>query len=390
MASRSSPASPVSTSALNSRSVRRTGRSATSRSSRSARTCSWLGWRMDSLTALPSSAISDPLTHEDFVARWISCTRGSPASPTASPASAGATTILGAGTSSSTPSESSASADPPWSSSRTSQPGLPGDGFDDAARRYRDWVTASKARSFAVRRMSGRRIGESGSSSWPTASARDGDPRRGPTAPTSKAWLRKVARGAVNAAGLLSDDLSSSAAQWATPRAEERGQYNSRDNYEALSRQAAFWMTPSARDWKDGANPSEKAPTRGLLGRQAPRSGIGGPTSSPDGPNSPPLWPTPGEGDYKGPNPSLEKSKQRQAALGVNKQTMLRDLAPRWQTPRTGAHGTPGEGKGHGGQPKGMRLNPRFVEWLQGLPLGWTDSAPSATPVSQPKLPTPS
>ena len=37
------------------------------------------------------------------------------------------------------------------------------------------------------------------------------------------------------------------------------------------------WPTPTARDWKDGTNPSDKAPTNGLLGRAAPRD----PTSQP-------------------------------------------------------------------------------------------------------------
>lgn len=49
---------------------------------------------------------------------------------------------------------------------------------------------------------------------WPTPAARDGDPRRAPTNPNSAAWRNKVARGAVNAAGMLSDDLSSSAVAW--------------------------------------------------------------------------------------------------------------------------------------------------------------------------------
>lgn len=52
---------------------------------------------------------------------------------------------------------------------------------------------------------------------------------------------------------------------------------------------------------------------------------------------------------------------------------------PLWSTPRFGPHGSPGEGKRHGGQPKGKRLNPLFVEWLMGWPLGWTDFAPVAT-----------
>lgn len=52
---------------------------------------------------------------------------------------------------------------------------------------------------------------------WPTPAHRDGDPRRGATSPDSQAWANKVQRGAVNAAGMLSDDLKSSAAHWPTP-----------------------------------------------------------------------------------------------------------------------------------------------------------------------------
>ena len=43
---------------------------------------------------------------------------------------------------------------------------------------------------------------------------------------------------------------------------------------------AAMWATPTSRDHKDGANPSENVPTNSLLGRQAPRSGIVGRLSS--------------------------------------------------------------------------------------------------------------
>jgi hypothetical protein len=35
------------------------------------------------------------------------------------------------------------------------------------------------------------------------------------------------------------------------------------------------------------------------------------------------------------------------------------------------------------GQPSPMTLNPLFVEWLQGFPIGWTDLEPSATPSCQ-------
>lgn len=112
-----------------------------------------------------------------------------------------------------------------------------------------------------------------------------------------------------------------------------------------------MWATPTTRDWKDGVDPSGVVPTNSLLGRQAPRSGIVGTSSSPSTPNSPP---------------------------------------PLWQTPRVGTHGVPGENATHGGQPKGTRLNPLFVEWLMGLPIGWTDSVPLGTRSCPSQLPTPS
>jgi hypothetical protein len=54
----------------------------------------------------------------------------------------------------------------------------------------------------------------------------------------------------------------------------------------ALPGQATAWGTPTARDYKDGVNPSEKAPTASRLGRQAPRSLISGDASSRNDPNS--------------------------------------------------------------------------------------------------------
>ena len=72
---------------------------------------------------------------------------------------------------------------------------------------------------------------------------------------------------------------------------------------------SSFWATPTSRDHKDGASPSEKVATNSLLGRQAPRTPMPGQQSS---------------------NESLT-------------------------------------------------LNPRFVEWLMGFPIGWTDLQPLET-----------
>ena len=84
-----------------------------------------------------------------------------------------------------------------------------------------------------------------------------------------------------------------------------------------LKREGENWATPQARDYKDGADPAATIPTNGMLGRQAPRTAMAGPESSQSDQTSPP------------------------------------------QSAR--------------------RLNPSFVEWLMGLPVGWTDSKPLAT-----------
>lgn len=73
-----------------------------------------------------------------------------------------------------------------------------------------------------------------GSSSWPTPQARD---FRSPDLKGSGNYDRKVSKG-------YTIDLNSRVVNWATP---------------------------TARDYKDGADPSPNAPTNALLGRQAPR-----------------------------------------------------------------------------------------------------------------------
>jgi len=109
--------------------------------------------------------------------------------------------------------------------------------------------------------------------------------------------------------------LRLTAQEWVTPRAEEArhsGRQTDSGHQKQLVVQAVTWATPTTRDHKDGANPSERAPTAGLLGRQAPRTPMLGQESSTNGPNS------------------------------------------------------------------RRRLNPLFVEWLMGLPIGWTDLEPVA------------
>ena len=124
-----------------------------------------------------------------------------------------------------------------------------------------------------------------------------------------------------------------------------------------LNAAASKWPTPGANDHKDGTNPSEKAPTNYLPGPPAPRAtgreSLGGSNRR---------WPSPQASDWK------NKSCSRDTALSNDK--AMPDFAKTWATKR--------------------RLNPLFVEWLQGFPFGWISFEPWAMPSSPSKQPSPS
>lgn len=139
--------------------------------------------------------------------------------------------------------------------------------------------------------------------------------------------------------------LRLSAEAWATPRVS-RGRYQ-RDHGKpeaeraTLEGQASLWATPSARDWRDGAaSPDTMQRNARPLNEQACHASLPDATTRPDG------------------EPS-----STQAAL---------TSCPRCA--RTAKR----------------RLNPRFVEWLMGFPIGWTVCAVSETPASATKPLSPS
>jgi hypothetical protein len=166
------------------------------------------------------------------------------------------------------------------------------------------------------------------------------------------------------------------------------------------------WRTPTAHEWKNTGHA-----TQIHLSDQVRPSQVKNPKKAAA------MWPTPVATDYLWNNSERLESWQARAdkkkAQGVNLQFALRHAVQKWPTPtvcgnynRKGASATSGDGlatavyqtsvarmwKDNGKNPSelernsptlamqaGGALNPTWVEWLMGWPLGWTDLKPLAT-----------
>lgn len=222
---------------------------------------------------------------------------------------------------------------------------------------------------------------------WPSPCARDGDPKRGLTAPGSQAWANKVAAGAVGASGLLSDDLSSSAAAWPTPPAMGAGYTKDEDKREAqrtsthkghdgneLARRSEHWPSPRASEF----NESTQSPEALAMGWQETLAGLAR------------TWPTPNAHDSgtmrsdsaEAADRHYEPHDLQRAALTFPCSHPARDGGP-----MSAAVGSSlsietlpdGSKCLRLGPTSRRRLNPTFVEWLMGWPPGWTAYAAVGT-----------
>jgi hypothetical protein len=184
-----------------------------------------------------------------------------------------------------------------------------------------------------------RRIGEIGYGLWPTITL-------APDAPNSGA-NRKIGPNSLTEAVRMGSPV------WPTPRS---GKTTDEDEETFSARQSAgkvatpplalavkIYATPSARDWKNGkASPETMMKNSRPLNEQI----VGGI-------KTPQTWPTPSassrDGTISGGHPGL-------AGGSGNRKKLYKMLGKE-------------EGKKMGCQ----QLNPSWVEWLMGWPIGWTD-----------------
>ena len=156
---------------------------------------------------------------------------------------------------------------------------------------------------------------------------------------------------------------------WPTPNARDhKGSPDpkNRDRMTGQLDEAAErkWATPQARDYRSPDNPQtgnykrkvEKGWTIDLNTQAAHHFPLVPTETGAESPKSTSQrWPSPQASDWK------NKSCSRDTALSNDK--AMPEFAQTWKNKK--------------------RLNPRFVEWLMGLPDGWTSSGCSATELSR-------
>ena len=211
---------------------------------------------------------------------------------------------------------------------------------------------------------------------WPTATAADSK------GSGSAAYSTESGR---HAGTTLTDAMKG----WATPRASdgEKGGPNQRDSSgrPGLPSQAAHWSTPTARDCKHPDRPGSGNYQRKLslgwtidLNSQA--AAWATPTASDDKSETPKIRP--------GHSPPLS----RQALLPGSGSESTQEPGRQWMTPRVANikgsekrrassenHSLDSQAREVWAENLKARLNPDFVEWLMGLPHGWTSSECSET-----------
>lgn len=327
---------------------------ATSSGKPTRRPSSWRGWKKRPWIRHLSGTISRPSTAARGAAEWISSLEATPASPSRWQALVEASRT--SGICGPTSDESSPKSSRSRSSSRTSQATYLLASRTSFAT-WKAWATAWRQVS-SRRRKSVPRTEGSASSFWPTVRASDGrkgsgeSARRegGPSLVTaSKQWPTPSATsygtnqgGAAGRTGPVRGSLETLAKNWPEDRGSAESQAGNNPARPAIPPPpASNWPTPTSGDAKASGASGYSTESGRHTGTTLTDAAVG-----PRG-----TWATPAARDWSSENPN--QSPEHSPTLGR-------------QVLRTSTDGEPFL------RGSTRRLNVCFVEWLQGLPIGWT------------------
>jgi hypothetical protein len=338
-------------------------------------------WKKERWTPRLFGRISEPSVAASGVDSWIASLAATRANRSALPVSSSALPIRDiSGLLFGATSESSARS----SASLKTSPTICSSDSTKSPESYKRWATALR-QACLLRRKSAHRINVNGSSSWPTATTADA--RRG-------AFLNADLR---NKDGKRGAQLVDTAKQWRTPTALSRdpnADYN-RPGQAQLDLQVKQWRTPDAYprggpqnaakrkagghsiNLQDQVHEWQQQPSENW---QTPKVSTGAISYSNGDPTRPFLnlegqakvwpgkWPTPAARDYRSPN----SADHMEAGTGRKHLDQLSNFValcfrPDLMTLPDGNSCLPTGPLLH------PQLNARFVEWLMGWPLGWTD-----------------
>ncbi len=364
------------------------------------RQLSWRGWKMRPWIALLSGTMLPPSTADRGAAWWISCMAAIRAnhSPLPDASSATKTHDISGRTSPASFQKSSL----PYASSKTSA-----DIYDWASSKstmtFDKWVIALR-RGCLLRRKSALPTGANGSSSWLT-------PRAQETSEKQETFVRRNGDRTDQCFG----SLTAQTALWPTVTATDglKGGPNSRHGSGSLHLPAAAvqqqWYTPNVPNG-GRSNPKDMSATGALPNGKKRQVGLENQAIQ--------IWPTPmanpNSNRQTKPTPSQLKGEHGlnlamvavthawptpracsgKRSSGANRTELVRS----WATPTTRDWkdgtatadvetncllGRQAPRSMNDGTESRLTLNPLFVEWLMGWPIGWTDCASAATGLSR-------
>ena len=248
---------------------------------------------------------------------------------------------------------------------------------------FKQWVTKLRRDSLLRRKSALATSGNGCSSSrWQTIKASDGekggpnqrDGKGNPYLPMQAALWGTPADyskgGGRSRSGKRIGELllPGQAKMWATPRAEERSQHNSRDDYVALSRQAPLWPTPNV------PNGGRTVPEQQM---QAGKSSSGRKVQKPLA-RTAEIWRSPNARDYHPPG-KHQNGQPDQLTLPEQARNESACHCSRLD-PKKSKHGRES-------LKSTRRLSPRFVGWLMGWPPTDSGSWEMGSCPSKPPMP---